>query len=162
MFGHELCLLLQGFVELAALQLLLFLLFLPFFLLLLLLLLLLLHSALFLLLMLLLQSAILLLNEGNIAKQLVHQLAYIAILVLTSLPPHNFRYLSLDLFSEAPDLLIVLVETDDFREIYDGRFVQFALLPAGDQLYVVYREIVFNEIAVVMLVILLKRSVFEL
>lgn len=114
MFGHELCLLLQGLVKLAVLQLLLF------FLLLLLLLFLLLHSALF---VLLLQFAVLLLDEGNIPKQLVHHLAYIALLVLTSLSPHYLCYLPPDFLSEVSDLLIMLVETNDLREVDDRGIV---------------------------------------
>lgn len=119
MLRHEFCLLLQGLVELAILQLLLFLLLFLLFLLLFFFL----HSALFLFVLSVLQLAILLLDKLNIPKQPIHQLANITILILPSNSPHNLPHLPLDLLPEAPDLLIMLVEADNLREVYDSRIV---------------------------------------
>jgi hypothetical protein len=54
------------------------------------------------------------------------------------------------------------VEVDDLREVDDGRIVQFALLAAGDKLYVVDLQLVLLEVAVVVLVVSLQSGILKL
>lgn len=56
----------------------------------------------------------------------------------------------------------MFIESDDLSEIDDGRIIQFALFPTGDEFNVIDFQFVLFEIVVVVLVVAFESDVLEL